>query len=499
MICVWIRATALVSMRAVSGDHAGQQPRSEERRRMRGTGPAAFANILALVLLVGGARSSPAAELSFAPHVDISIEPSDCMPGLDCPDAPWALVTGDFNGDHKQDLATANNFSDDVAVLLGDGNGGLTLKGLFPTGGAPSEVSGPSDIAAGLVNSDDILDLVVTNEIANSVSVLIGNGDGTFQAAENYDTGGSPEAVALADLNDDDKLDIATADLFGDTIEDAEDDSVSILFGNGDGTFMPRVKVTVPGGPAGIAAGNLDGAGLPDLAVSLSDRDQVVVLLNDGGTFSAQTPMDVGQVPLRLLVADLDEMSTDDIAVVDEFDDSVSVLLGAGGGTFAPAQSYDVGGFPEAIAAGDVDGDHIVDLVTADSFGTIDFADGSASVLLGRGDGTFAAAQSFAVGTSPNGVGLADFDGNRSLDIATANADSNDVSLLLNTGGGTPCVGDCDGNRKVEINELVTGVNIALGSTSVDACPSFDADDSGEVEINELVTAVDNALNGCGA
>ena len=465
---------------------------------MRGTGPAVLVNILVLILLVGGAESVRAADLSFAAHADTSIAPSDCQVGLDCPDSPWAIVTGDFNRDGKQDVATADNFSDDVAVLLGDGHGKLTLKGLFPTGGAPTEVSGPSDIAVGLVNNDDIPDLVVTNEIANSVSVLIGNGDGTFQAAKNFDTGGSPEAVALADLNGDGKLDIATADLFGDTVEDPEDDSVSILFGNGDGTFMPRVKVIVPGGPQGIAAGNLDGTGLPDLAVSLSDRDQVVVLLNDGGTFSPQTPMDVGQFPLRLVVADLDKMGTDDIAVVDDFVDSVSVLLGEGGGTFAPAQSYDTGEFPEAIAVGDVDGDGIVDLVTADSYGTIDFPDGTASVLLGQGDGTFAPPQSFGVGLTPYGVGLADFDGDRSLDIVTANADSVDVSLLLNAAGNA-CVGDCDGNGEVAINELITGVNIALGSASLDTCPSFDANGSGEVEINELIAAVNNALNGCGA
>jgi hypothetical protein len=151
------------------------------------------------------------------------------------------------------------------------------------------------------------------------------------------------------------------------------------------------------------------------------------------------------------------------------------------------------------VVAGDFNGDGIIDLATADAFGTIDF-DGDVSILVGQGGGAFADAQQFEVDLGPYGLVAADLNGDRLPDLVTANLDSDPptVSTLRNTG--TPptpsCVGDCNGDGMVLINELVLGVNIALGSTPVSACPAFDANGNGMVLINELISGVNNALAG---
>jgi hypothetical protein len=193
--------------------------------------------------------------------------------------------------------------------------------------------------------------------------------------------------------------------------------------------------------------------------------------------------------------------------------------LGAGDGTFADAVEYAVGALPQGVAAADFNDDDIVDLISADYFGT-EAIDNSVSVLVGAGDGTFAAAQSVETNVSPFGVVAADFDADGLADAATVNLDTNDVSLLINRsdnpptptatgsitpGGATPtptvpstgCVGDCNSDSFVRVNELVVGVNIALDTAEVGDCASMDSNQSGGVEVNELVQAVNNLLGGC--
>jgi hypothetical protein len=220
---------------------------------------------------------------------------------------------------------------------------------------------------------------------------------------------------------------------------------------------------------------------------------------------------------------DLNRDSRADVAVANEDSDSVAVLLGDGNGGFAAAVEYDVGSLPQGVAAADFNDDDIVDLVTADYFGTLDI-DNSVSVLVGNGDGTFAPSQAFETNVSPFGVIAADFDGDQLPDIASVNLDSNDVSLLINQsdnpptptptgsitqtpGVGTPtptrpaggCVGDCDATDTVMVNELVLGVNIALERMPLSACSSLDVSGNGRVEVNELIQAVNNLLGGCAA
>jgi hypothetical protein len=175
------------------------------------------------------------------------------------------------------------------------------------------------------------------------------------------------------------------------------------------------------------------------------------------------------------------------------------VLLGGGNGTFAAARHYNVGSSPESLAVGNLNGDAFLDLVSADNFGSSEFSN-SVSVLAGRSGGEFDGAESFQVHAGAFGVALADLNRDDRLDIIVTNAASRDLSILLNVGAGTlSCDGDCDRDGKVSLDELVLGVGISLGTGRLDTCRELDQNRSGEIEVHELVGAVGKALAGCPA
>ena len=442
------------------------------------------------VLLIGLAVAARAVmpALSFAPAVSVSLGPPGCQQDVTCSEGPVDSTAGDFNQDGKLDIATANNGSDDVTVLFGDGKGGLTSGLTLMANG------GPAGIASGNLNNDTFIDIVISEEQANKIGVYLNNGNGTFAPEVEYDMGNSPEGVVLADFNGDSKLDVATADLFGET--------VSVRLGNGDGTFGDLKQVAVSGGPYELAVGKLDAGNTLDMAVTLYDISALGTLLGNGdgtfiyaGTASAAITDDS---PRGVALADFNNDGKLDAAVATESFDTVDILLGNGDGTFQTAAPYGVGGFPESVVVGDFNGDNIIDVASADSFGNDQF-DGTVSVLVGKGNGTFNDSQQFGVDSGAYGLTAADLNGDRLPDLVSDNIDGTTVSVLVNTG--TPptpsCVGDCNGDGMVAINELIIGVNIALGSAPLSTCPAFDANGDGMVEINELITAVNNALSGC--
>lgn len=448
---------------------------------------------LAFPFLLSVASVARAAEAEFAPRTDVALGPSGCDPAVpaDCSQSPFAVVAADFDGDGIVDLASANNFSGDVTILLGDGGGGVRFGQRIVVGQQAAA------IASGDLNQDESFDLVVANEASNTISVMLGKGDGSFQPALSLALGPegsdakSPEAVALADFNGDHLADVATANLLGDT--------VSILLGRGDGSFENPSVLPVAGGPIDILAAELTGDADIDLAVALNDGDAVVVLRGDGrGSFQPlQERPSVGVSPSALVAADFDRDSKLDLAVASQTDDAVFVLLGRGGGTFAEARSYNVGSSPESLAVGNLNGDSFLDLVSADNFGSSEFSN-SVSVLAGRSGGDFDGAQSFEVHAGAFGVALADLNRDDRLDVIVTNAAGRDLSILLNTAKeDLSCEGDCNLDGRVSLDEVVLGVRIALGPGRLDTCRGLDQNGSGEIEVYELVGAVGKALGGC--
>ena len=265
---------------------------------------------------------------------------------------PDAIVAGDFNGDGRTDLAVANYGSNDVSVLLGNGDGTFQTQVTYAVG------TGPDAIVAGDFNGDGRTDLAVANYGSNDVSVLLGNGDGTFQPQVTYAVGTEPDALVAGDFNGDGRTDLAVAN-YG-------SNDVSVLLGNGDGTFQPQVTYAVGTGPVALVAGDFNGDGRTDLAVANYGSNDVSVLLGNGdGTFQTQVTYAVGSEPDALVAGDFNGDGRTDLAVANVGDNDVSVLLGNGDGTFQPQVTYAVGTEPDALVAGDFNGDGRTDLAVA--------------------------------------------------------------------------------------------------------------------------------------
>ena len=276
-------------------------------------------------------------------------------------DAPFSVAVGDFDGDDVLDLAVANIETDNVSILLGDGDGTFTEAADSPV----TVGDGPVSVAVGDFDGDDVLDLAVANVNSNIVSILLGDGDGTFtEAADSPVTVGvAPLSVAVGDFDGDDVLDLAVANAF------SLASNVSILLGDGDGTFTEAADspVTVGVAPRSVAVGDFDGDDVLDLAVANQDSSNVSILLGDGdGTFTeaADSPVTVGAIPFFVAIGDFDGDDVLDLAVVHQFPNIVSILLGDGDGTFTEAADspITVGNEPRSVAVGDFDGDDVLDL-----------------------------------------------------------------------------------------------------------------------------------------
>jgi phospholipase C len=326
--------------------------------------------------------------------------------------SPRWVGVADFNGDGKLDLAVANSVDNTVSILLGNGDG------TFQNPSTVSVGTGPGAGVVGDFNGNGNLGLAIANSGGENTSILLGNGDGTFTLKSTPVTV-SPAALAAGDLNGDGVLDLVAAD--------AADSSLTVLMGNGDGTF-DTVATPPPVGtqPESVVLGDFTGNGKLDLAVANNGSNTVSILLGNGdGTFNAGETVTVGAGPISLAVGDVNGDGILDLAVANNAANTVSILLGKGDGTFTSGTPVSTGNGPAAVALGDWNGDGILDLAVANA------TDNTVWILLGNGNGTFQTGLSFATGTDPVGVGAGDFNGDGRLDLAVADQGSNTASVLL--------------------------------------------------------------------
>jgi hypothetical protein len=292
----------------------------------------------------------------------------------------WTGITvADVNGDGKPDVIVGN-WPGAVGVFLGNGDGTFQPPVIYASGG--TEVG---DVAVADVNRDGKPDLIVANCGSGcdggSVAVLLGNGDGTFQPAVNYGGGNGPYSVAVADVNGDGNPDVLVADFWG--FQGQGVSTVAVLLGNGDGTFQPAVTYDSGGYMAwSIAVADVNGDGKPDVVVAnecyivlngcQADGSVAVLLGNGDGTFQPAVGYDSGGVDSTgVAIADVNGDGKLDLLTVNLYSDTVAVLLGNGDGTFQPALTYGSGGhYPSSIAVADVNGDGMPDLVVNDGCGT---------------------------------------------------------------------------------------------------------------------------------
>jgi hypothetical protein len=331
---------------------------------------------------------------------------------------PIGAAVGDFNHDGKLDLAVSTCIIDNqVSVMLGNGDGTLRPAVNYTVEGCPDAP------AVGDFNRDGNLDLVVADPSGSTgaVALLLGNGDGTFQAPVNIPAEAFSCCVLVGDVNNDGKLDLIMSTVSG----------VSVLLGNGDGTFQqPPISSSPPAQISAIGIGDFNRDGKLDVVATNdfgSESSAQVMLGNGDGTFTyfASYP---ASVPEAVTVADLNGDGKLDLVVANDASVSISVLLGNGDGSFRPEVNYPAS---SAIwtAVADVNDDGKADIVAAD-FGL----PAGVSVFIGNGDGTFRPEATFSVGAENRFVAVGDFNGDHLPDVVIPSWGNNNVPILLNTG-----------------------------------------------------------------
>ena len=397
--------SAVLTRRAAHPLHVGEDVQVALTRSLKATDGAPFcAPFRAHYRVATQPEGAPGAVLGSRPAVGTT---------------PYSVVVGDLNGDGLLDSVAGNSRDNTVSVLLGNGDGTFQPKRDVPVG------LRPQGVALEDVNADGHLDLLTANQDDSTVSVLLGNGDGSFQTRQDVPTGRDPNALVTADVNGDGNPDVLTAD--SNTSGSSTDTAVSVLLGNGDGTFQPRRALGVDYSPNTIAVGDVNNDGIPDV-LSAANTTVAVRLGNGDGSFRAVPDAAVGNNPNSIATGDLNGDSHLDLAVVNFLDHTVSVLLGHGDGTFQPQSVVTPSGsYLNAVVMGDVNGDGQLDLVTANLFTN------DVSVLLGNGDGTLEAPQVMDVGerTYPAALALGDLNGDGKLDVLTADSIARSLSVLL--------------------------------------------------------------------
>jgi len=336
-------------------------------------------------------------------------------------DGPYSVFCADLDRDSDLDLAVANAVSNNVSILKNNGDGTFQSATNYETGGVL-----PVSVFCADLDGDADLDLAVSNSnyYSRNVSILKNNGDGTFAAAVNYLVWYDAYTVFCADLDGDGDLDLAVGNnnYYG---------YVNILKNNGDATFQPAVYYVAGYDPQSVFCADLDGDADLDLAVANHSSNNVSILKNNGdGTFAAAVNYWVENFPKSVFCADLDADGDLDLAMANDWwsgGNKISILKNNGNGTFDSLVHYSVGDFPKSVFCADLDGDGDLDLAVPINQGNY------ISILKNNGDGTFQSAVNYgAGGDEPVSVFCADLDADSDMDLAVANGVSDSVSILLN-------------------------------------------------------------------
>ncbi len=330
-----------------------------------------------------------------------------------------SIVSGDFDGDDVLDIVTANSkngtFGDTISTLLGDGSGAFTSPIDLFIGGVSYAMT------VGDFNGDNLLDIARANAENDldddSVSILLGDGTGNFSLYNDFPIGNYPQSIITDDFNGDNVLDLATANNF--------DDSVSVLIGDGTGNFTRVADVQVGIVPISITVGDFNNDDVPDLATANWLGDTISILTGDGaGNFLVTNDLAVNN-PVFIINGDYNGDNLLDLAVSDINNNAVSVLLGDGDGNFSDPTDFQVDTSFGSIAQGDFNEDKIVDFAVANN------SRSEVSILLGDGFGNFSSPSIFATGDASDNIAIGDYNEDNILDIATSRDSDNTITVLI--------------------------------------------------------------------
>lgn len=327
-----------------------------------------------------------------------------------------AIATGDFTGDGHADVVVTDEYqgvlptadNSGVVLLPGLGDGTLGTPARFATG------QGADAVSAGDLDCDGALDLVVSNGISGTVSLLFGHGAGGFTETAEHPAGSAPGSIAIGDFNTDGRPDFAVAA------------NPSYLFlGAGDRGFTGR-DLGVGSSVVGLGADDLNGDGALDLVIGDGFPAKLHVLLGNGdGTFTAPVSYPVpGWVQEAFRVGDVNADATPDVVAVNS-EGVGSILLGGVGGTLAPAQTFDSGWGSDGLEIADLNADGKVDLAINES--------GSSDLVIHLGDGTggFSRTEAQPVVQSAESVAVVDLDENGKPDLVAAPFFGKAISVLI--------------------------------------------------------------------
>ncbi len=360
---------------------------------------------------------------------------------------PVALTAADFRNIGQLDIAVVNEIDNTLTILVNQGSGTFLSSAGSPISLGTARTGAPAiapSIASAALTTSGFHDLLVTDPVANTVQVLLSNGDDTFTQASGSPiaVGQQPSAIVTGDFNADGNVDLVVTNF--------TDNSFSLFLGNGDGTFKqatgsPFALPSAVTGPIAMTATDINSDGNLDLAIVNQTTNNVSILLGNGNaTFNESTgsPIAVGRSPVAIATGDLNNDSHPDLAVVNQTDNTLSVLLGNGDGTFSTATNSPLatGQAPTAVTIADFNADGNADIAVTDP------QTDSVSVFLGLSQGLFAPAFELPVGTNPTAILSAALSGASLPDVAITDDPSgvagqvtvilSPASLFANAGAG---------------------------------------------------------------
>jgi hypothetical protein len=336
-------------------------------------------------------------------------------------------------------------------------------------------------------SQDGDMDVAVT-DADGGVSLLFGNESGAIALVDQIDPGLELYNIAAGDFDEDGALDLALLELCDEVV-------LQRNIGNGFfDCFEEDLLETGSTDPIGIVSGDVTGDRHADLVVLNRIAENVSLFRGNGdGTFQPSQLVPVGTSPRGITIGRVNADMLDDVIVVEAgfFGDNVTVLLGdATRGLLATEKALaEVNA--TSIALADFNGDQCLDFVSPSLDAQVP------AIGLGDCSGRFAGPLVSAPVGVARAVGVGFVDADRRPDFVVLDDDGEQLSVALNRTA-VACAGDCDGDGRVTVDELVTGVNIALDRAAIDACRALDTDSDGRVTVDELVRAVGNLLRGCG-
>ena len=385
---------------------------------------------------------------------------------------PYKVAAADLNYDDVPDLVTTNLDGYSISVLLGQGNGSFSPKTDYDMGGYAAGV------AIGDLNLDGIPDLAVSSYSFHRISIFLGDGAGGFGARKDFNVTGYPIDVAIADFEKDGKPDIVTSD--------SDSGVIQVLRGNGDGTFAAPRTTTTGSYIQSIAVGDLTGDGAPEIVAAQPNLTRVVILINDGSGLFAVTERQLPDYPAEVELADMNGDTKLDLVVPENLG-VVAVLLGSGNGTFeANARRFSGPYYPTDMAVADFNGDHLPDVNVAGG--------NSSEISLFLGDGTGNLGPRTIIATNQYGYGLAaaDFDLDTRNDFAFVNYSNSSALPFLNRG----CAPQGDRPPRLTAPRSVAGIEAALITFQVSATdPDGDLIADLEADFSGLPVGHDAALS----